>query len=264
MSETRVLAICLTRDREAMTLQAVEAWKRQIYQNRGLLIWDTSEAESAWLKGAAQSAGEAGGISYVWERQFGAPPRTIGEERNAAARWSTSDIICHFDSDDWSHPNRIAEQVALLQSSGADAVGYRQMLFWREPRRMALSEIPGSALNDGATEMCTNGEAWLYTGAICGTSLMYWRRTWERNPFPPVPSGEDLEFLLRAGKVKGVSAMCRPLIDGRWAESENPRMIARIHGQANPAYRPEAMRETAHHWTRVPEFDNHCEGVFAK
>lgn len=231
MTEPRVLAVCLTKDRPDMARQAVEAFRRQTYENAEMLILDSSEDPMVPVK-------DVDAIQVHIPKSGWARPQTIGDLRNAGNSFPSTvlkggcpDIICHWDDDDWSHPNRIAEQVALLQSSGAEAVGYRQMLFWREVER----------------------EAWLYTGAICGTSLCYWRKTWEAHPFPPISDGEDTQFITALKKVKGITAM-----------ADEPRLIARIHGQANPAYRPEAMREAAHHWTRVPEWDKYCEGVFSK
>jgi glycosyltransferase involved in cell wall biosynthesis len=163
--------------------------------------------------------------------------KTIGALRNEANALARADILVHFDSDDWSHPNRIAEQVALLQSSGADVVGYREMLFWRD---------------DG-------GEAWLYSnknpGYALGTSLCYWRRTWERKPFPATSYGEDLQFCTGL-KVCGVPAF------GCSGEAyHDPRMIARIHhGNTSTAYKPENMAR-ASEWKRVPEWDQYCRSV---
>ena len=125
-----------------MARQAVEAFRRQTYDptRRMLLILDTGDL--SWYDGRCDAENEL----HVEPIRAG---ETIGELRNYAATFAESgDIIVHWDDDDLSHPNRIAEQVALLQSSGADAVGYRQMLFWREP----MNGVPG-----------TNGEAWVYT-----------------------------------------------------------------------------------------------------
>jgi glycosyltransferase involved in cell wall biosynthesis len=67
----------------------------------------------------------------------------IGTLRNQANGTTSADIIVHWDSDDWSHPNRIAEQVALLQSSGAECVGYGQMMFYSTVRFCDCYKSPG-------------------------------------------------------------------------------------------------------------------------
>ena len=63
----------------------------------------------------------------AWPRHPEQGDHTLRSAREGHA----ADILVHLDDDDYSHPNRIAEQVVLLQSSGADCVGYREMLFWQ-------------------------------------------------------------------------------------------------------------------------------------
>lgn len=179
--------------------------------------------------------------------------------RNAAngiRHFDEPDILIHWDDDDWSHPSRITEQVALLRSSGADCVGYNEMLFWREPHGFDRSE------NN------SRGEAWLYSnpnpGYALGTSLCYWRKTWERKPFPATSVGEDLQFITGL-KCVGVSTLAQPCTSWRsqdierpTAESE-PRMIARIHaGNTITGYK-NIHREPM--WKRVPEWDAHLRSV---
>ena len=173
--------------------------------------------------------------------------RPIGALRNAANAQATGEIICHFDSDDWSHPNRIAEQVAFLESSGADVVGYNEMLFWREPRAF------GTAL---VTPL--NGEAWLYSYGppkpTLGTSLCYWRKTWERKPFRnDLPrngesTGEDWEF------IQGLKVVACSSLIGPELFATRVRMIARIHGGNSVKYNLEDANGTC--WSRAPEWDH--------
>ena len=184
--------------------------------------------------------------------------RTIGELRNAANSHIegvevNADIIIHWDDDDYSHPNRIAEQVALLQSSGADCVGYRKMLFWRKIQPTVeelMFTVPPPA------------EAWLYSnpnpGYCLGTSLCYWRKTWERKPFQATSQGEDLQFCTGL-KCAG--------IDSTWHESYRdaslqPRMIARIHaGNTSNAY---LDFERKSEWRRVPEWDAYARSIMER
>ena len=188
VSEPRVLAVMLTKDRPAMARQAVEAFRRQKYGNLRMLILNNG---SEWISDCGDDGIYQEHCPNYDDGKI-VKPWSVGELRNAGNTFAhparlDAEIICHFDDDDLSHPNRIAEQVALLESSGADAVGYRHLLFWREP----MNGVPG-----------TNGEAWVYTGAICGTSLCYWRKTWEANQFPAVSDGEDTQFItgLREGQ----------------------------------------------------------------
>ncbi len=171
---------------------------------------------------------------------------SIGALRNLANGCSMRDVIVHFDDDDWSHPNRIAEQVALLQASGAEAVGYNEMLFWRTPQE----------------------EAWLYRNPspnyAIGTSLCYWSETWKRKPFPDLPrmtprgaSGSEDREWIRDMKVEVVTSI-KP---GPVCE---PRMIAAIHGGNSMPYDLEDLiARGATEWQRVPEWDEHCRKVMA-
>ncbi len=173
--------------------------------------------------------------------------RSIGALRNAANAQTDADIIIHWDSDDWSHRDRIAEQVALLQSGDVgmlpvECVGYNEMLFWDQQAAVEVDLDTESAIDIG--------EAWLYRASIpnyaIGTSMCYWRSTWERNPFPDRSEGcDDLEWFNRGVKIQSESSIM-PMTD--------PRMIASIHG-GNTCSKIDA---TKREWKRVPEWDAYC------
>lgn len=272
MDKPTVCAIMLTADRPEYARRAVECFRRQTYPDKRLLILDAGMECEPGLEA------EDDGVYWV---PFSAAARwsMIGELRNAAnAFWTEFPILIHWDDDDYSHPNRIAEQVALLQSSGADAVGYNEMLFWREDRQLSQADVYGRENvigycdPDGPCDVL-EGESWLYTGSILGTSLCYWRKTWERVPFrsqrlnprhdPGV--GEDHDFLLdlhAAGlKSVGVTAMERRYHGGR-PVGTMPSMIGRIHaGNTSKAYDPAQMAAHPRHWKRVPEWDGYARSV---
>jgi len=263
MSLPTVVAVCLTADRPEMTRQAVESFRAQTYprEKRLLFVMDTG----TYTKWSFDLWGEDN------EGYFNGHPhrgKTVGELRNLANQCHASDIICHFDSDDWSHPNRIAEQVSLLQRSGSECVGFNEMLFWRdgiyctcEAGKFGSHHYCGCAALD-------NKQAWLYTNRSAtwalGTSLCYWRSAWERAPFAALNSGEDTDWFNRV-KVHAVSGAT---IKTRGIEimAAAPAMVARIHaGNAgNSAYWPAEMAKAPHHWRRVPTFDDYCREVFEK
>ncbi len=253
----------LTANRPALARRAVECFRAQTYKNKRLCIWDTTKGRPFALSMNLPDNERC--VEDV-------PDYSIGELRNRAVDWVTSDyrfpyggeqterseILCHFDDDDLSHPNRIAEQVALMDATGAEVVGYSELLFWREAVPAADDFYVEDAedcfgdLADGGEP----GEAWLYRGTILGTSLMYRREVWERFPFPATSYGEDTEWLKQVQHA-GVKIMAEGM--NRMGQ---PRMIARIHaGNTSKAYAPEAMREATHHWSRVPEWDAYCREV---
>ena len=217
MTEPLVACIMLTRDRPAMARRAVEAFRAQTYPNKRLTIVNTG----CFVETLERFDLNDGGIGHTHFPTGRLSALSIGELRNsandAAIGGARAEVLVHWDDDDWSHPNRIAEQVALLQSSGAEVVGYNELLFWREGV-IQTGLLPTGRLPATHEPAMRNfqGEAWLYSkqnnlpGAL-GTSLCYWRRTWERKPFPDLPkrpkgSGEDYEWL-KGLNVVSVSAL---------------------------------------------------------
>jgi Glycosyl transferase family 2 len=216
MSEPTVCGLMLTADRHELASKAVACFLRQTYKNKALVIYDTGE------KPLPVEVGD--NIAHLRAPERGLP---IGALRNNANRFVGADIIVHWDDDDWSHPNRIAEQVAFLQESGAQAVGYNELLFWREP------------------------QTWLYTHTrqdyAAGTSLCYWRKTWEgkqfRDDFPqPNGTGEDHEW------IQGLTVHATSGLVGT-----HPRIVARIHGRNTSGAYQNIDESTS--WTRAEGLD---------
>ena len=213
-----------------MARRAVESFRAQTYENKLLIIWDQNFSGDM----------ESHNIIHVEaDHCVGA---SIGSLRNFANKFAGEEnghIIVHWDDDDYSHPNRITEQVEFLQASGADAVGYNPVLFWDTTKEV--------------------GEAWMYHNAssyyVIGASLCYWRRTWERIPFEDVSKGEDDRFIR---KIIDTGGKVRKML-GIYGASE-PRIIHHIHGSNTCA--PEYAREVAHgsnNWVRAEYCDGWCK-----
>lgn len=259
MTNPTVCAIMLTKDRPEMARRAVECFRAQTYQNASLLVYDTGRPDEIGC-----------GPKCYRLHDPSASTASIGVLRNLANGMASSDILIHWDDDDWSHPNRITEQVALLQASGADAVGYNELLFWRSAKLMGTKRTVtpivmfyGAESMDCTEEQWRPAEAWLYTNRnhfyVVGTSLCYWRKTWEQKPFADLPKpgemkGEDSRWI-QDMKVVTVSGMVNPAT----ATYQEPRMIARIHGGNTMAYDIEGQMERGSlEWRRVPEWDAYC------
>jgi len=280
-----VCCVMLTRDRPELAAKAVECFRRQTYENKHLLAYNNGQEDLNF--GSATDC-----VEYVDRSPLSCMGAlTIGDMRNKAIRQVPgAQIIIHWDDDDWSHPNRIAEQVAFLQMSGADVVGYNQMLFWRDPPCKCDDTTPHGIDGSGA---------WLYTAAAgltpaLGTSLCYWRKTWERKPFNPAlpkASGgmsEETEFL-RGLKCVAIGARGEPFQHvsepSRWKNAlgfdrppdyladylilNDPRMIARIHGSNFGKYDIENQiargcnAKPGEGWARVPEWDDRVREILA-
>lgn len=289
MTEPLVCAIMLTRDRPQMAARAVRAFRAQTYDpaRRQLLVYDTGN--SAWFFDGSDAENEL--IVCAPEDV----DKSIGYLRNKANTCTLADsVIIHWDDDDYSHPNRIAEQVAFLQESGADVVGYSDLLFWRCPRGkdaearppVAAPRAPDSvqdphqaAADPKGCDMASHasadlGEAWIYMapprGLTCPeASLCYWRKTWERRPFPTatapaVPNkSEGVEWL--AGLSLKMCPSLGPLTHPAYGSAylREPRMIATLHrGNTCAKLPPDAGKASQKQWGRVPSWDDYCRRIF--
>jgi len=216
--------------RPEMVARAVRSFEAQDYPNKHLLIYD-SGAQPVNV----EASGEVTVIHHL-------DSRLIGALRNEAIRRTDAEVIVHFDSDDWSDPRRISEQVVFLQNSYGSAVGYNAAIF------CDLTKQPPAA--------------WQYRhfspSYALGESFCYWRKTWQRWPFPEDKVAEDSFWQQHGG---GPVAM-RPqdgMISGR------PALLCGIHGRNTSAKispnndLPPKYRQ----WTRVPEWDAYCAQRFS-
>ena len=235
MTEPIVAAICLVNGRNDMVRRAVRSFRAETYDamRRHLILFDTGQ--TLFETDGSDAENEV----RVDAREF--QECRIGALRNAAGALTPgADIIVHWDSDDYSNPNRIAEQVELLQSNGADCVGYREVMFW--------DTRPGAFCG-----------AWLYTNPCSnwchGASLCYWRKSWERKKFEDMNAGEDLVWQagLKRAAVSGVGHS-KTCFGKRDAE---PRLICGLHGGNTSA----AIVAGAPEWKRAPLWDERVRAI---
>lgn len=186
-----------TRGRPAYARQALECFQSQTYEPRELIVLDDIDAPS--FDGGL---GARPGVIYEVVRRR----MPVGEKRNLCCSRANGDVIVHWDDDDWSAPERIADQVERLIESGKPMTGYRSM-----------------RLTDGA-------RWWLYNGApdyALGTSLMYTREFWEEHRFTSEHVGEDVSFWAVA---RGLGAIA--------SADAGEMMWARIHPGNTSAKEP--------------------------
>lgn len=223
-----VAMVTLTADRPQFAERMIRNFTTQTYPNLELVILDTGNAYA--------TIQEHQRIRHL--KAHREPGDTIGRLRNRVnAACAGADIIAHADDDDWSHPERIAEQVAALvrlsQTSRYPTpvvTGYRDMLFWATGEHSLAGRYEYGA--------------YLYSGTpiyMLGTSLCYWRSIWERKPFPEKNCGEDTEWQRHFIGHTVSSLYCK----------DNPRMIAHIHGANTHSHLGPAFK-------RVPEWDWCC------
>jgi hypothetical protein len=232
--EPLVCAVLLVNGRPEMTRRAIESFRAQTYANKSLLILDTGFYKYSERSGRDYRPNEVYSMMNGSGVSFGA----LRNMANTLAQ--SADIIAHFDSDDVSHPRRIEEQVAFLQSSGVEAVGYRELLFWDT-----------RPVDEQQRQHEQHGDAWLYAhphpAYLVGASMCYWRRVWQAYPFDERVPHEDQDWWLHHWSKCASESLT---IGG-------PRMICGIHGDnTSEAYAREHM--IAPSWNRAPEFDNYC------
>jgi hypothetical protein len=249
-----VACIMLANGRREMVARAAAAFHAQDYDanRRRLLIWNTGDPRDV----ADLDDPKGGRVAVIHSDNR----RCIGvlrNEANASALrlWPEVLRFAHWDSDDWSHPRRLAEQMELLDRVEYDLIGYRECVFWDS--RAGLVRLDAGVLHTTRAEEA--GEAWVYrnanpTGAI-GSSFLYPRATWERVPFPNKHAGEDTQWLLN-GRFKIFAVPSTFAFHGLPIE---PRMICSIHGD-NTSSKIQAGKVE---WKRAPEYDELCRARMA-
>ena len=282
----KVCAIMITEDNPEAARRALNCFERQTWATRILILNTGAEP---FLPDHCREV-----LSRIRHEHVPAlKENTIGEmlnHANTAARAAFNpDILIHWADTDWSHPNRIAEQVALLQNSEADCVGYWETLFWAADRGGLIFDEANASRPGKHWPMDVHrpeGETWLYTNPIprygLGTSLCYWRKTWEQKPFETnLPeSAEYMKFVMDR-KCVGVSATRRQASEeeirasgihpapgvatkdiGLLLTLKEPRMICEMPSIHYPAAVPELMEvDGEKEWRRVPEWDDYCRNA---
>lgn len=181
-----------TRNRAKYIKSVVASFLSQTYANKELIILDNGDDVTENL------------IPYDLSIKYSKidGERSVGEMRNLCCELAKGELICHFDSDDWSAPDRVEDQVAKLLKFNMTAVGYRSMLFFEESKRRLYrwSDVdPYYAL---------------------GTSLCYKRDWWENNKFLNKPFGEDFLFF------KTIVRLNKRMV---LSEDVRKMMVARVH-----------------------------------
>lgn len=254
-----VACIMLVNGRPDMIQRSLRSFLAQTYPHKRLLIWDTTpnpiglpDAVCPLVRVARE---EGSGLS-------------VGALRNHANEqaficWPLSTLFAHWDSDDWSHPLRIEEQVAFLQTCGKDAVGYRDMLFWDTTKTDHCKRITAGVPFLAGTE--NRSEAWLYEShhpsKFLGSSMLYKRKAWEASPFHPDEPNEDtIWWGKNQARCAATSTLTLSQPQAQFGDRHvalEPRMVCAIHGaNTSEAYGP-AKRVPAH-WRRLPNWDAYC------
>lgn len=109
-------------------------------------------------------------------------PMTIGEKRNALIELSNSDIIVHFDDDDWYSPDYVSCMIQAMNRTNADLV---KLGTWNWHDRLSGE----CGMFDGGV---TDTTKWGY-----GFSYVYKRNAALCFPFSNISLREDIDFVNR-------------------------------------------------------------------
>jgi glycosyltransferase involved in cell wall biosynthesis len=256
MPEPLVVCVMLSSNRPLMAARAVECFRAQTYPHKRLLVWIRGDFDSRY-----NSLTRADGKEFMVRNAQS--PVSIGTLRNEANQHAldgiagNADIICHWDDDDWSHPQRLAEQVYRIEMCGGSATGYNQVPFWDERELCGQHETAGFT-GDWPPSRIAN-ETWLYSNAdptyCIGSSLCYRADFWRSHPFENVSAGEDFRWWAASPReFCGESAL----------QEDGARMVCRIHdGNTSNSYRREVLQAAERKrgfktWQRSSELDEYC------
>ncbi len=195
----KITCVCPTQQsRRNFVDMMIRCFISQTYVDKELIILDEGYVPHPMLV-----SGTPDSIRYSFKEDKGITLST-GQKRNTVNAMATGDIIAHFDDDDWSHPERLAEQLAFMEKTGKACVGYHDLLYLR----------------------CSDGTLWkyMYQGKPCvyatGTSQFYLRSAWAANQFKAKLVGEDSQFSFDM-KAKDMLA----------SEDGKKMIVARAHSQ---------------------------------
>ena len=171
----KVTAICPTHNRRRYIPSVIACFLSQTYTDSELVIVDDGTDSVADL------IPDNPRIRYI---RLEGPRRTTGEKRNICCGHAQGEFIVHFDDDDWSAPERIADQIAKLESSGKQVMTYHNILYWNVLTRKIYRFQPVSE------------------GTPYGATFCYRKTWWEQHRFDNIVLGEDTNFAHAAERVR--------------------------------------------------------------
>jgi glycosyltransferase involved in cell wall biosynthesis len=171
MNNPLVSVITPTANRPELLKRCIEQFLAQDYVNKEMVIvqdlhTDYSNIDFPRINGAIAN--------------YRSPLELIGDKRNYACQQANGQIILHMDDDDLYSNNWITRSVAALGEN--DLTGLSSAYFYN-----------GTELRE-----------FVYAGKqpyVCGATMCYWKKTWERKPFKALSEGEDTLFCSNAGRV---------------------------------------------------------------
>jgi glycosyltransferase involved in cell wall biosynthesis len=160
---------------------AIQCFFDQTYEGElELVIVDNNDGDIKFGVNAPSNLDQ----SRVFVKYIRSARKSVGALRNLGTQHATGEICITWDEDDWSHPDRIAQQVKRLQESGKAVTGWHNILYYdtRDGRTYKYF-FESSGRNHPPYAM--------------GTSQCYLKSWWKKHPFPET-GVEDYAFQLAA------------------------------------------------------------------
>lgn len=102
----------------------------------------------------------------------------LGQKRNWLNDMTKGDLICHFDDDDWSSPDRLKVLVTELLCSRCSLVGLKNMIYY---------------------DINLN-QSFYYKGFlkdyVLANSILYRKGLWQTTPFPELQVGQVTQWII--------------------------------------------------------------------
>jgi glycosyltransferase involved in cell wall biosynthesis len=201
MSEPAISIITPTYRRDALLRQQHQTVLSQEEQNFEWLILDDSPEPSSYFQRLTDPR-----IHY---RHHAGPRLSIGAKRNQLVEAATSEIIAHFDDDDYYAPCYLRTLLGRLAERGADITKLSgwfvystiaaKLGYWDTAQTRGLHyrfspepQVLPVMFGEEQSRMSQSN----YAGF--GFSYVYRKPIWRQAPFPDIDGNEDLGFVIKA------------------------------------------------------------------
>jgi len=185
------------RDRHQYLPLALHSYASQCYPRKELILVDDGD-EEAW-----PLVKDIPDCIYIRLSE----PMSLGMKRNIGCEAAQGSYIAQMDSDDWSHPLRISQQVEQITRYRKSITGYCCFHLW---------------------DVLT-GVAHRYASRyVCGASLLYEKSWWKDHPFPDVTVAEDEGYGIHN-------------TEARWPLNGYGKLVALLH-ESNTSTRQQVER----------------------
>ncbi|MEM9598061.1 MAG: glycosyltransferase [Acidobacteriota bacterium] len=137
-----ISCLMVTHDRIRLARRAIDSFAAQTWPERELVIvTDGPNYARRALARHVESLGLGNVRIVVPEAGL-----TLGALRNRSMDAARGELLCQWDDDDWSHPDRLARQAQRLLDAGADACFLTEHLqFFEDSRQIAWLDWRGAA-----------------------------------------------------------------------------------------------------------------------